>query len=445
MYFMIYQILAEILWKSESIKPSQDAKRRVLSKYNLLGTKEDQIITKHFYEIMRRQGVIDRIIEHYLGHHPIILDPWLRASLREFIYFLYFTKINKDRLTKIKRELAKWLISNTHPGTVIQFNKIAEYFIENKDVVLKKFSEFEIKYLVPEWYANKIISMIGKHEGERLFKYFLKVPKISIRVNTLKTNPEELKKILETKYNKKVSFGKYTKVVLKFSGPFDFDKSEEFRNGYFIVQEEAAALASIFLDPKPGQTIVDLTAAPGGKTEHIAELMKLEGKIFAFDIDEERIKRMRDLLKRTGTDKIVKIYKKDARLAPEILGEEVADKVLLDAPCTSDGTLHKNPELRWRISEKKVYELQKLQRELLDAAAKLVKPGGEILYCTCTLLKEENEDNVIWFLNKYKNFELVSLPDNIGTSGYVSGTIRMWPHKEDTIGFFYAKFRKNKE
>jgi len=142
--------------------------------------------------------------------------------------------------------------------------------------------------------------------------------------------------------------------------------------------------------------------------------------------------------------KIVKIYKRDARKAPEILGTEIADKVLLDAPCTSDGTLHKNPELRWRISEEKVYELQKLQRDLLESAAELVKPGGEILYCTCTLLKEQNEDNVEWFLKTHPNFELVPLPENIGSKGFIEGTIRMWPHKEDTIGFFYAKFRRIK-
>ncbi len=440
----IFKVLGEVLLKSEEIKPSQDAKRRVLKKYNLLGTDVDRKITKFFYEIFRRMGIIDKIILKVTGaRHVNILDPWFRQAMRIAVYFLVFYP-NKEDMNKAKRQLYEWIHYNTHPGAAVMFRKLWEELEEEKEKYLQGFSEWELKYFIPEWYAKRIIQLIGEEEARKLFEYFMRVPKISVRVNILKTTPEEMKEILEKKYKKKVQFGKYLKVILKFDGPFNFDKSEEYQKGMIIVQEEAAALASIFLDPKPGQTVVDMCAAPGGKTEHMAELMRLEGRIYAFDIEDERIKRMKELLKRTGTDKIVKIYKKDARKAPDILGTEIADKVLLDVPCSSDGTLHKNPELRWRLREEKVEELAQLQRELLDAAAELVKPGGEILYCTCTLLKEEDEDNVEWFLKTHKDFELVPLPKNIGSPGFIPGTIRMWPHKEDTIGFFYAKFRKKK-
>jgi len=185
-----------------------------------------------------------------------------------------------------------------------------------------------------------------------------------------------------------------------------------------------------------------MCAAPGGKTIHMAELMKNKGVIYAFDVDKARIKRMRELIRRTGVS-IVKIYVEDVRNAPKILGEEVADKVMLDAPCTSDGTIAKNPELRWRIHEEKIAEYAKLQYELLETAIKLVKPGGKILYCTCSMFKEENEDLIENLLKKHPEVKLIPLHGPY-SKGFIPNTMRAWPHKHNTIGFFYALLEKKK-
>ena len=185
-----------------------------------------------------------------------------------------------------------------------------------------------------------------------------------------------------------------------------------------------------------------MCAAPGGKTEHIAELMNLDGKIYAFDVNKRRIDRMKDLLRRTGTIDMVSIFLKDARKATKVLGKDVADRVLLDTPCTSSGTIHKNPELRWRLRESNILKSVKLQRELLEEASKLLKPQGYLLYSTCSLFPEENEENIKWFLERHENFELVDLPKDIGSRGLIPKTIRIWPHRDETIGFFYAKLKK---
>lgn len=155
-----------------------------------------------------------------------------------------------------------------------------------------------------------------------------------------------------------------------------------------------------------------------------------------------RMKRLKDFVKRMGI-KIVKPLVKDARKAPEIIGEEVADKVLLDAPCTSSGTIGKNPELRWRLREDKINEMSQLQRELLESAARLVKPGGRLLYTTCSIFKEENEKNIRWFLNVHPEFKLVPLKSPYDP-GFLEGTMRAWPHRHSTIGFFYALLEKSK-
>ena len=229
--------------------------------------------------------------------------------------------------------------------------------------------------------------------------------------------------------------------MVKFEGPYNFDKSRLFKEGKIIIQEEASALASILLDPKPGETVVDLCAAPGGKTTHMAELMKNKGTIYAFDIDAARLKRMKMLLKRMGIT-IVKIYQEDAREAPKILGKNFADKVMVDAPCTSTGTIAKNPELRWRIQPDKLGEIVDLQKSILEAGVKLLKPGGRLLYCTCSVFVEEGEEVVKWILNKYPRMKLVELKGPYEPSRWLPGTMRAWPHKHDTIGFFYALLEK---
>jgi len=211
--------------------------------------------------------------------------------------------------------------------------------------------------------------------------------------------------------------------------------------GLALPQEEASAAASLILAPKPGETVVDLAAAPGGKTAHMAELMENRGRIYAFDIDAERIRRMRKILRWAGVE-IAEVRKLDGRRAPEVLGEEIAEGVLLDAPCTSDGTIAKNPELRWRLREKNVPKVVELQKELIESAWKLLKPGGRLLYSTCSMLPEENEEVVRWFLSRHDDARLVPLSAPY-SPGFLPGTRRAWPHRHRTIGFFYALIEKS--
>jgi len=433
-------ILTEVLRKSEEIKPTQHAKRIVFEKYGILGTNIDRILTAVYYKIMGKLGIIDRIIRELVGVHHNILDPWLRAALRVTIEFLVFEKKYTKHLDKekTKKAMADFLSSTTHPYVGMFyyeiFDKISEYEIKPKDEMEK----LELKYLLPAWYIRKMKELLGD-EAEELFKALNKEPLISIRVNTLKATVEEVLEELK-KEKKKVIVSNVVPTVLKFEGPYDFDRSKLYRKGKFVIQEEAAALASILLDPKPGEVVVDLCAAPGGKTIHMAELMKNEGIIHAFDVDELRIKRMEEMISRCGV-RIVRIYKKDARKAPRILGREIADKVMLDAPCTSDGTLMKNPELRWRIREEKIGDIAELQYQLLKTAVELLKPGGKVLYCTCSMFKEENEEVVKRILENRDDVELVPLKGYY-SEGFMKGTIRAFPHRHGTIGFFYALLKK---
>ncbi|MEM0026885.1 MAG: RsmB/NOP family class I SAM-dependent RNA methyltransferase [Ignisphaera sp.] len=440
------EALVKAVKLGEVIKPSQQAKRDVFNEYGISGTYKDRILTAIYYDIWRRIGIIDRIASEITNiPNIVILDPWLRAALRVAIEILVFERFikevrykdSKDIFVKyFKRRIAKVLSNNTHPYVGAYFWEVIDKIATYKWTPKSLSEKWEYRYMISQLIINKLLDLVGVNETKKILKEFNKVYPISVRVNILKSSVEEVEEGLR-KNGIKPERGKYVPTILKFKGPYDFDNSSLFREGKIVIQEEASAMASLILNPKPGETVIDLCAAPGGKTEHMGELMKNEGIIYAFDIDGLRIKRMKELLDRTGI-KNVKIFKEDARKAPDILGERIADKVLLDAPCSSSGTIMKNQELRWRITQDKINELSQLQLELLETAIKLTKKGGRILYTTCSLFREENEDIIQKILIKYHNkLRLIPLNGPFD-QGFIPGTMRAWPHKHETYGFFYA-------
>jgi len=435
--------LVEAVRRAEAVKPSQQAKRDVFREYGILGSEKDPPLTALFYGIMLRLGILDKAIESLTGaKSPLLLDSRLRAALRVFIYLELFTreKVKLSNRAEVLKRVAAWLSSRGHPYLGMWFVDTVRNL--SKEIVAPRTADEELmhKYLLPLWYIKRVMNLVGEGEAEPLLRSFLVRPKISVRVNILKATVSEVLKKLESE-GKKPEVSKVVPTVIKFDGPYNFDKSEFFRSGKIVIQEEPAALASIVLNPKPSEVVVDLAAAPGGKTEHMGELMENKGIIHAFDIDPARMRRLEELVRRAGIS-IVKTYLRDGREAPRVLGEEVADRVLVDAPCTSDGTLAKNPDLRWRLFEEEVPKLAQLQYELIKSALKLVKPGGYVLYTTCTLLPEENEEVVRKILKKEEGRVILVPLKGPYDEGFLPGTMRVWPHKHSTIGFFYALFQK---
>lgn len=435
-------ILLEAVRKAEEVKPCQQAKRDVFRKFKILGTRKDPPLTAIFYRVMQRLGVLDLVIMDITGvKNVLLLDPRLRAALRVAIEICMHSGIEFTNFHEVRNKASAYLSTHSHPYIGMYFWEVftrlerggCKYVPKDRD------EELMIKYLLPVWYVRKVVNLLGMEEAIELFRSLNKKPKISIRVNTLKAIVDDVVKELQGRV-RGLEVSKYVPNVIKFEGPYNFDKSELFKSGKMVIQEEAAALASLVLNPKPGEVVVDLCAAPGGKTEHMGELMRNEGVIYAFDVDEVRVEKMKELLKRTGVS-IVKIHVEDGRNAPKILGEGIADKVLVDAPCTSDGTLAKNPDLRWRMLEEEVPKFTQLQYELVRAGIKLLKPKGRLLYTTCSLLKEECEEVVVRVLNKVKDVRLISI-EGPYSRGFLEGVMRAWPHKHDTIGFFYALFEK---
>ena len=426
--------LIEAVKLGEEVKPSQQAKRKAFSRYRIEGW-ENSKLTGIFYSIQRRLGLIDEVIEELVGVSPLILDPWLRATLRVAIEVAVFRDPGEKTRQHLKG-LAQFLSKKTHPYVGYYYYDLLPKILEYVPVIDSEEKRLKWDYLFPEWFIGCMRALLGG-EAEELLRALNETLPMSIRVNLLKSSVEEVEAYLRRK-NVRFERSERVETVLRITD--SFNPEWLFNKGFAIAQEEAAAVASLVLSPKPGEVVVDLAAAPGGKTAHMAELMNNEGKIYAFDIDKTRIKRMNEILRRTGVE-IAETIKADGRKAVEILGEEIADRVMLDAPCTSDGTIAKNPELRWRLREKNIPKVVALQRELIESAWKLLRPGGRMLYSTCSMLPEENEEVVKWFLERHEDARLIPLTGPY-SEGFLEGTMRAWPHRHRTIGFFYALIEK---
>lgn len=206
-----------------------------------------------------------------------------------------------------------------------------------------------------------------------------------------------------------------------------------FLKGYYYLQNESSALVAHAVDPKAGEVVYDLCAAPGGKSTHLAQLMDDHGSIVAIDQTEERVNLIWENARRLGIS-IIQAYVGDAADFSAL----PADKVLVDAPCSGLGVLRQNPDIKWRRREEDINDLIELQRKILNNAASLVKPGGQLVYSTCTTALEENENMMHWFLHEYPQFKLVDLPTWFPPSDR-KGILSILPFAHGIDGFFICK------
>ncbi|RLF20071.1 MAG: Fmu (Sun) domain-containing protein [Thermoprotei archaeon] len=429
------------LKEGEVIKPSQVIKREVFRKYGILGTSKDRFLTAIFYGMMRKLGCIDKVIEGVLKRRVDELNPWLRAALRFFTYLKVFTYCDEKSIENIIKYTPKFLREVADELDALTFSKYCEIILKSKplELIERYVDKDEYEYNMPKWLISRIREILGG-EADNLLRSLNSKPLISFRVNTLKATVDEVVEGLKEE-GYEVQVGKYVPVVVKVKPPFRFEESKLFKQGKIVPQDEACAAAALILNPEPGEVVVDMCAAPGGKTTHMAELMENEGIIYAFDIHEDRIKRMRYLIRKTGVEN-VRIFKLSCTKAPKVLGEEIADKVLLDPPCSTTGSFAKYPESRWRLNEITLKEIVRRQREFLETAVRLVKPGGWILYTVCSILPEEGEKLIKYILSRYSNIlDLVKIK-GFFDEGFMEGTIRAWPHRHNTSGMFFALLEK---
>lgn len=381
----------------------------------------------------------------YRGNYEKCL-PEVRNAMRVALYqILFLNKIPYSAAVNEAVEFIKRIHGEKHAGVV---NGLLRTIIRTLDALVWPTREIdEVNYLGivqshPNWMVRRWINRFGFDETVKLCEENNKRPVMSLRINSTKITAAEFEKYFTDKnlYFRKGNYADNFFITKTMSKIYT---DELFRKGYFSIQDESAGLATALVDPKKDELIIDVCSAPGGKTSYISELMGNEGKIIAVEKYLSRIEVMKKNLERLGV-KNVKLIHDDINeptskeLKESLIGK--ADKILVDAPCSGLGVLSKKPDIKWKRELEDIMKLQKLQLEILENSIKYLKPGGAIIYSTCTIEKEENFDVVQLFLSGHPEFTI----DN--ANKYVSekvvneeGCIELFPQTHHVDGAFSVR------
>ncbi|MFX1575020.1 MAG: RsmB/NOP family class I SAM-dependent RNA methyltransferase [Promethearchaeota archaeon] len=291
---------------------------------------------------------------------------------------------------------------------------------------------------------KRYIEFLGFDDTINLLKANEKPLTPAIRINTLKTSSEELKQKLEQKgfELEPVEWVPYAYKVIKET--YNLGSTHEFLQGYYYLQNIASMLPAIILDPNPADIVIDMCAAPGSKATHIAQLMKNQGVLILIDRNRKRIPALKVNLRRMGIINSI-VLNMDANDISKL--NIKADKILLDAPCTGEGLIRQDPTRKKSKKLKDIQKMSKIQKLLLRAGLKVLKPGGKILYSTCSIAPEENELVLNDVLQDESDFSIIKIENQYGINGLTNLfdnplmeslelSQRLYPHLHDTIGFF---------
>ena len=369
-----------------------------------LSPKEKAFMTEIFYGVIRNKKFLDYIIERYTKD---IRKEWIRNLLRISIYQITFMNSDDKGVVWEATELAK-----KYSIAISKFiNGTLRNYLRNKDSELKRLDNeknYEILYSIPKWFYDTLEKQYGNKNLKQAITSLKKIPYLSVRVNKLKYSEEEFEEFLKEKdiqIIKKVDTVYYVNSGLIIN-------SEEFKTGKIIAQDASSYLAAKNLGVIPNELVLDICAAPGGKTAVLAEEMKNSGEVIAIDIHQHKIKLIDTNMKKLGID-IVKAIVMDARNVNK-QGRKF-DKILVDVPCSGYGVIRKKPEILYSKNRENIEELAKLQLEILNSAADILKDGGELIYSTCTITDKENTNNIKKFLEERKEFKVEKLyiPENV--------------------------------
>ena len=392
-----------------------------------LTAKEKAFITEIFYGVLRNKNFLDYMIEK---NTKVIKKEWIRNLLRISIYQLTFMSSDAKGVVWEATEIAK-----KHGIAISKFiNGTLRNYLRNKDLEIKKLHDeknYEILYSIPQYFCDILEKQYGSENLNQAIISLKKIPYLSVRVNKLKYSEEEFEEFLKEKdiqIIKKVDTVYYVNSGLIIN-------SKEFKEGKIIAQDASSYLAAKNLGVKPNELVLDICAAPGGKTAVLAEEMKNKGEIIAIDIHQHKKKLIEENMKKLGID-IVKATVLDARNVNK-QGRKF-DKILVDVPCSGYGVIRKKPEILYTKNRENVEELASLQLEILNSAADILKDGGELIYSTCTIISQENTENVEKFLNERKEFKVkaLNIPENVSGEYDKLGGFSI-NYKEEIMDNFY--------
>ena len=438
--------LGVLLEVSAGQEYSHIALRNVLDKYQYLEKQERAFLTRLVEGTLERRIELDYIIDQFSSVKVKKQKPVIREILRMSVYQLrYMDSVPDSAVCNEAVKLAQKKGFRQLKGFV---NGVLRNIARNLDGVKlppekEEASYLSVRYSMPEWLVKEWLGIYGREVTEKMLAAFYEKEPLTIRVNRNRITPEELQKRLEER-NIRVKAAPYIEGALQIEG-FDYLAGlEEFQEGLFQVQDVSSMLAVEAAGVKAGDYCIDVCAAPGGKSLYLAEKAGAEGHVDARDLTDYKAGLIRENAERLGSANVT-VEVKDACVFDES-SREKADVLLADLPCSGLGVLAKKTDVKYRMSKEQQQELQALQRKILGTVEAYVKPGGTLVYSTCTINQGENEENVRWFLEHFP-YEAAPLndclPEELHSETTEKGYLQLLPGVRTWDGFFIAKFRKN--
>jgi len=396
-------------------------------------------------EVMQFKGPADVLISRYFrGHAKLGMRE--RGAVAESVYRVLRNRLVYNNLAESgqgpqARRLALLSLSDIYGMDALSGLSDGEQaWLEHIQTVDRGQLPVRLRANLPDWLYNRLVKQYGEAETLQIADVLNTPAPLDLRVNTLKNRREDVVKVLQ-EVPVDCEMTPYAASGIRLAKKIALQNMPLFKNGGVEVQDEGSQLLAQIVGARRGELVVDFCAGAGGKTLALGAAMRNTGRLYAFEVSEKRLSNMKPRLARSGLSNVhpVKIaHEHDARI--KRLARK-ADRVLVDSPCSGLGTLRRNPDLKWRQTEDAIAEMNGKQREILASAARLVKPGGHLVYATCSLLEDENEQVVADFLAQDDRFALVPMHQVLAEAKIaleMGDYLKLMPHKHQTDGFFAA-------
>ena len=440
---IVLEVLLEI---TEHGMYSHIVLRDVLNKYQYLEKKERSFITRVTEGTLEHMMEIDYILDQFSKVKVKKMKPVIRNIMRSAVYQMKY--MDSVPVSAACNEAVKLAVRKGFGSLRGFVNGVLRNVARNLDQIeypTEPLKRLSIQYSMPEWILNLWLKAYDSDIVEQMLQAFQRETPLTIRCNLRMGTPKQLKEHLEAE-GVTVKVHPYLEYAFHIS-EFDYlGDLESFQNGEFSVQDISSMLVSELAAPKEGDYVIDVCAAPGGKSLHMAEKLNGSGHVEARDLTEYKVSLIQENIERTGLSN-VEAVQQDALIFDESsVGK--ADIVLADLPCSGLGVLAKKTDLKYKATKEGADSLAKLQREMLKNVQAYVKDEGKLVYSTCTINPAENMDNVHWFLNQYPEFELIdihgSLCEELQKDVKENGCIQLLPGVHQSDGFFLACMKKRK-
>lgn len=435
----------EALIRIEAGAFARDALEGVL-RGGRLGREDRALATELTFGATRRRNTLDWIISRYADRSPKRMDPIVRNILRMAFYQLrYLDRIPARAVCHEAVELARLRGRRSAAGFV---NAIIRSYLRDPEraapaaVQGDSVRQLALTHSHPEWLVTSFLEWFGPAAARDMLSAGNRVPPLTIRVNRLKLTAPELVARLAAE-GAAAEPGRFLPEAVRLLDADELTSLAAFRDGLFTIQDEGAMVVSHVVDPRPGELIIDACSAPGGKSTHMAELMHDCGRVLAWDVDGKRLELVRDNYRRLGIKSIETRTGDAVRIGEALAGR--ADRILVDAPCSGLGVLARRADARWRRRPADIDNLSRMQGEILRGVAGALKPGGVLVYSTCTVAPAENEAVIDAFLTAVPGFRpdpVPGLPAGLAGGGGPVGRLQLLPHVHGTDGFFIQRLRR---